>query len=143
MKRDPRLFQIVSLACLLGYGMALRGFDVTPLRALLLLASALATQWVCGRWLGARFEPKSALISGLSLCLLLRTDSDVFAALTAVLTIASKFVFRSPRQARLQPHQPRRRRDDAPDRAGMGVAGPVGERRAAGVPDRVPAAPWS
>ncbi len=91
---DPRVFQIASLAGLLGYGMALRGFDVTPGRALLLLATALATQWACGRARGLAFEPKSALISGLSLCLLLRTNSDALAVATAMLAIASKFLFR-------------------------------------------------
>ena len=95
MKRaDPRVFQIVSLASLLAYGMALRGFDLTPARALLLLGAVLATQWACGRVASVAFEPKSALISGLSLCLLLRTNSDALAVMTAMLTIASKFLFR-------------------------------------------------
>jgi Na+-transporting NADH:ubiquinone oxidoreductase subunit NqrB len=95
MKRaDPRLFQILSLASLLAYGMAIRGFDVTPARALLLLGTVLATQWTCGRLAGVAFEPRSALISGLSLCLLLRTNGDALAALTAVLTVASKFLLR-------------------------------------------------
>ncbi|PYO55606.1 MAG: Na+-transporting NADH:ubiquinone oxidoreductase, subunit NqrB, partial [Candidatus Rokuibacteriota bacterium] len=40
------------------------------------------------------FDPRSALISGLSLCLLLRTNSLTLAVLTAALAIASKFVLR-------------------------------------------------
>jgi Na+-transporting NADH:ubiquinone oxidoreductase subunit NqrB len=40
------------------------------------------------------FEPKSALISGLSLCLLLRTNSLLLVGACAVITIASKFVLR-------------------------------------------------
>ena len=73
---DPRAYQIASLAGLLAYGMGVRGFDVTPARAVFLLASCMAVQWLCERLAGLpRFEPKSALISGLSLCLLLRTNS--------------------------------------------------------------------
>jgi Na+-transporting NADH:ubiquinone oxidoreductase subunit NqrB len=41
-----------------------------------------------------RFDPRSALISGLSLCLLLRTDSLLLAAAAAVLSVGSKFVLR-------------------------------------------------
>lgn len=56
---------------------------------------ALATQYVCTRvWRLAAFDPRSALISGLSLCLLLRTNSLPVAAGAAVVTIASKFVLR-------------------------------------------------
>jgi enediyne biosynthesis protein E5 len=40
------------------------------------------------------FDPRSALISGLSLCLLLRTNSLPPAGLTAAVAIASKFVLR-------------------------------------------------
>jgi hypothetical protein len=46
-----------------------------------------------GRW--PRFDPKSAAISALSLCLLLRTDRLWLAAAAAVLSIASKFVLRA------------------------------------------------
>jgi Na+-transporting NADH:ubiquinone oxidoreductase subunit NqrB len=56
---------------------------------------ALIAQYACGRLAGVpRFDPRSALISGLSLCLLLRTDSLVLAAAGAFLAIASKFVIR-------------------------------------------------
>src|SRR5439155_15371413 len=48
----------------------------------------------CDRLTGARFNPKSALISGLSLCLLLRTNSPELALLAAIVTIGSKFLFR-------------------------------------------------
>jgi enediyne biosynthesis protein E5 len=94
-RKDPRLYQIASLAGLLAYGMGVRGFDVTPARAAFLLASCLLVQWLCERLAGLpRFEPKSALISGLSLCLLLRTNSWSLALLTAAIAISSKFVLR-------------------------------------------------
>lgn len=95
LARDPRHLQVASLGALLLYGMARLAFDVTPGRALLVLAVALLAQLVFG-WVSGlpRFEARSALISGLSLCLLLRTPSDAVAALAAVLAVGSKFVLR-------------------------------------------------
>ena len=93
--RDPRLYQIACLAGLLAYGVAALGFEIGPARIGVTLASALAAQAVCGRLAGVpRFDPRSALISGLSLCLLLRTDSPAIAAAASAVTIASKFVLR-------------------------------------------------
>jgi Na+-translocating ferredoxin:NAD+ oxidoreductase RnfD subunit len=92
---DPRLPQIGALASLLLYGMVFLSFDVTPGRVALLIGTALAAQL-----LGSRLaklpsvELRSALISGLSLCLLLRTNSPLLAVATAVVTIASKFALR-------------------------------------------------
>jgi len=92
---DPRLFQIATLGGLLAYGVLWLGLDVDPWTAAIILATVLATQLVATRVTGrGRFDPRSALISGLSLCLLLRTDSLELAALTAVLAIASKFLVR-------------------------------------------------
>src|SRR5260370_727897 len=73
---DARAYQIAALAGLLAYGMAGLAFEVSIARVGLLLATALATQYVGGRLASLpRFDPRSALISGLSLCLLLRTNS--------------------------------------------------------------------
>ena len=92
---DPRLFQIGALAGLLVYGMAGLHFDVSAGRAALVLAAALATQYACSRTFRLpAFDPKSAAISGLSLCLLLRTDDPRLAALAAVLAVSSKFLLR-------------------------------------------------
>jgi enediyne biosynthesis protein E5 len=89
--RDPRHFQIGALSVLLAYGMASLGFDVGPARALLILGTALLTQALLAP---PPFDPRSALISGLSLCLLLRTGAPELAVLGAVLAIGSKFVLR-------------------------------------------------
>jgi Na+-transporting NADH:ubiquinone oxidoreductase subunit NqrB len=94
---DPRLYQIGTLASLLVYGMGWLDFDITMPRVVLLLATALATQWVCDRLTHRgpfRLTARSALISALSLCLLLRTNGAELAALAAVVTIASKFLIR-------------------------------------------------
>ena len=71
---DPRLYQIATLASLLVYGMGWLDFGVTPARVCVVLLTVVATQAVCDRWNGASVNVKSALISGLSLCLLLRTN---------------------------------------------------------------------
>jgi Na+-transporting NADH:ubiquinone oxidoreductase subunit NqrB len=93
--RDPRLYQILVLAALLVYGVTGLDLEVTLPRAALLLATALLTQLACTRlWRLPAFDPRSALISGLSLCLLLRTNSWLLAAVAAAVTIASKFVLR-------------------------------------------------
>jgi len=92
---DPRDYQIAALSGLLGYGMTRLEFGIGPAQALATLAAALATQWVCTR--AARlpaFDPRSALISGLSLCLLLRTNHVALAMLAAAIAIASKFTLR-------------------------------------------------
>jgi Na+-transporting NADH:ubiquinone oxidoreductase subunit NqrB len=102
---DPRLYQIGTLASLLVYGMGWLDFDVTPSRVFLLLSTVLVTQAVCDRLTagpataGHQFQrfamsARSALISGLSLCLLLRTNRADLAILAAVVTIAGKFLIR-------------------------------------------------
>ena len=98
--RDPRLFQIASLSALLAWGLVALDLEVRPAIAATVLAVALAAQWAGTRvWRLPRFDPKSALISALSLTLLLRTGSVSLAALAALLTIGSKFVLRLPSAA--------------------------------------------
>ncbi len=93
--QDPRLYQILVLATLMVYGVVHLDLEIGLPRALLLLATVLLTQYACSRlWRLPAFDPRSALISGLSLCLLLRTNSAALAAVAAVVTIASKFVLR-------------------------------------------------
>ncbi|HWW86452.1 MAG TPA: hypothetical protein VNZ26_22820, partial [Vicinamibacterales bacterium] len=78
LPRDPRLFQIATLTLLLVYGIGWLDFEITAGRAALILAATLVTQ-ACWDRFGPGKRPasvnvQSALISGLSLCLLLRTD---------------------------------------------------------------------
>ena len=92
---DPRWYQIGVLGCLLGYGLLGLHFDLSGLQAAATLASVLLLQVVCSRLVGlASYELKSALISGLSLCLLLRTHSLSLVLLASCLTIGSKFFLR-------------------------------------------------
>ena len=92
---DPRLYQIAILASLLAYGMAALAFEITPWRVCLLLATTAAVQILADRLQHRAPNLRSALISGLSLCLLLRTNRTDLALAAAVVTIALKFVIRA------------------------------------------------
>jgi len=108
--RDPRHYQMTVQALLLFAGLAFLDFEITPARAAFTLAATLGAQWFCTRIAAAfaarraggeagpqaapKFEWRSALISGLSLCLLLRASSLWLVLATAFVTIASKFVLR-------------------------------------------------
>ena len=93
--RDPRYYQIAVLASLLIYGVGWLSFDTGGHEIAILLCSVLLTQFFCNKFLAATpFDPRSALISGLSLCLLLRTNSVPLLIVTAMVTIASKFVLK-------------------------------------------------
>src|SRR5262249_48798969 len=73
--KDPRYWQILSLALLLIYGLTALGFDQRTLNVVIILVAALLAQWVCSKAIHLpRYDPLSALISALSLCLLLRSD---------------------------------------------------------------------
>ena len=92
---DPRVYQISVLSGLLIYGMGWLEFDIPPGQAGLILGTALLVQWICSRlWKLERFDPRSALISGLSLCLLLRTNHLLLTAAGAAISIAGKFLIR-------------------------------------------------
>lgn len=92
---DPRLYQILVLASLLVYGVVRLDLEVRPPLAAAMLATVLLTQYACTRIFELPvFDPQSALISGLSLCLLLRTGSLALGIAAALVTIAGKFVIR-------------------------------------------------
>jgi Na+-transporting NADH:ubiquinone oxidoreductase subunit NqrB len=112
--RDPRAYQIAALSTLLVLGLTWFDFDITLPHVAVTLTSALAGQWWATRmgWparpilaMGApaastsppRFEWRSALISGLSLCLLLRAPHAGWMALAGLVAVWSKFLLRVPR----------------------------------------------
>lgn len=95
MKRfDPRLYQLGALTLLLLYGIFALNFDITLVRAGLLVGSAIGTQALFAWIRGVAFDPRSAAISGLSLSLLLRSESLILLLAGAVIAVASKFVVR-------------------------------------------------
>ena len=91
---DPRHFQIAVLVALVAYGIFVLDFEVRPGPAAAIAGAALTVQ-VLGCLLTRRpVELRSAWISTLSLCLLLRTASLETAVLAGALAIASKFALR-------------------------------------------------
>lgn len=92
---DPRHYQILILGSLLAYGILALDFEVELLTALLLVSSALGAQYLATRRLKLpALEPRSALISSLSLTLLLRVANPWLAVPAAFLAIFSKFFLR-------------------------------------------------
>lgn len=92
---DPRYYQIAVLSSLLLYGLLKLDFQISWGRVVFLLSSVLAVQFICTFIFKlGRFDPRSALISGLSLCLLLRTNQALLAFLAGAIAILSKFIFR-------------------------------------------------
>ena len=93
--RDPRYYQIIVLSLLLGYGILELDFGIRWQNALIIVATALAVQFLGTRYAGLpRFDPLSPLITSMSLTLLLRTDTIWLAAIAASLAIGSKFLLR-------------------------------------------------
>jgi len=77
------------------YGLVWLHFDVSVLQIAITLGTALLTQYAGTRLYHLpSFDPRSPLISALSLCLLLRTNDLAVVALAAFIAIGSKFVIR-------------------------------------------------
>src|SRR5207245_6467959 len=79
--RDARFYQIISLALLLAYGKCCLNFEIGFGQLAIILGAALLAQFLWARLCRLpAFDPRSALISGLSLGLLLRTNSLLLAS---------------------------------------------------------------
>ena len=96
LRIDPRYFQIAALGTLLFYGSASLGFEIDALQITLTLTTAIGVQLFLASLtrINSPLDVRSALITGLSLCLLLRTNNAWFAVVAAAAAIFSKFVFR-------------------------------------------------
>ncbi len=93
--RDPRYYQVAVLTSLLTFGIAILEFGIRWQNAAAILLTAQAVQFIGTRMAGLpRFDPLSALITSLSLTLLLRTEFVALAMLAAVIAIGSKFLIR-------------------------------------------------
>jgi Na+-translocating ferredoxin:NAD+ oxidoreductase RnfD subunit len=93
--QDPRLYQIAVLGTLVCYGIGVLDFGIHWYNALAIATTALAVQWIGSRL--ARlpsFDPRSPMITALSLILLLRTDVVLLAIAAAAIAIGSKFLLR-------------------------------------------------
>ena len=92
---DPRIFQIIFLGILLAAGAYLRDFSLSTAQIILTFAAAIATQH-----LSFAMRPdvprsyRSAIITGLSLTLLLRADNLWVHPIAAAAAISSKSIIR-------------------------------------------------
>lgn len=95
LPRDPRILQISALGLLLAAGAGLRDFSIRPEQSALAFAAAVLVQRI-GDALAAnpRASVRSAVITALSLSLLLRADNLWAHPLAAVVAIGAKFVVR-------------------------------------------------
>jgi enediyne biosynthesis protein E5 len=92
---DPRLFQIFALGSLLATGAWRRDFSLRPAQIVLTFAAALATQRLTWRFYPpAARSYRSAIITALSLTLLLRADNLLVHPIAAAAAIASKSFLR-------------------------------------------------
>jgi Na+-transporting NADH:ubiquinone oxidoreductase subunit NqrB len=93
--RDPRYYQIVVLTTLLTVGIVVLDFGIHWQNAVVIMLTAQAAQLLGTRLARLpRFDPLSALITSLSLTLLLRTELIGLAAAAAIIAIGSKFLVR-------------------------------------------------
>jgi Na+-transporting NADH:ubiquinone oxidoreductase subunit NqrB len=97
MFADPRDYQIAFLTTFLGLGIMTRDWSIKPELILTLVITCCATQLIGSKLHKPHENPlpalKSALITSLGLCLLLRADLVSTMAIAGSLSIASKFVF--------------------------------------------------
>ena len=92
---DARHYQMTCQASLFLYGCFFLGFDVPWWLPAAFIGATLTTQYFFTKALGLpHFDFRSPLISGLSLCLMLRTETIPLAIFCASLGIASKFLVR-------------------------------------------------
>lgn len=91
LPQRPRHYQIAVLLSLLFYGVGWLQFGVAINQIVILLIAALLTRYICTKLAQLpAFDARCPLISGLSLCLLLPTNSILVLIVSAILTIASK-----------------------------------------------------
>lgn len=93
--QDPRYYQVAVLTILLTIGISVLDFGIRWQNAVAIMVTAQAVQFLGTRLVGLpRFDPLSALITSLSLTLLLRTEYIHLAAAAAAIAIGSKFLLR-------------------------------------------------
>lgn len=91
---DPRHYQVGVLSSLILLGLFHFGFDLAWWHVAGCVGSTLVTQAFADRIIGRPFDPRSPLISALSLTLLLRTGSLTLSIAAGILAVASKYILR-------------------------------------------------
>ena len=92
---DPRHYQIAVLSSLILAGLFLYAFRLPWWHVVGCVGATLGTQALADRYIARRpFDPRSPLISALSLTLLLRTGSVTLSILAGVIAVLSKYLLR-------------------------------------------------
>ncbi|UKN02350.1 RnfABCDGE type electron transport complex subunit D [Paracrocinitomix mangrovi] len=93
--KDARHFQIIYLSTFLTYGILALNWEISALQLTAVIGSSLVTQFL---WLKLHKKNmsglKSALITALGLCLILKSSSLLTLVVAAVVAISSKFILR-------------------------------------------------
>ncbi len=92
--KDARWFQIGGQTAILATGLLALDFRIEPIQIAAALGAALTAQLLGAMLVASRFDWKSALITGLSLCLLLRANEIWPFVLAALIGVGSKFALR-------------------------------------------------
>ena len=93
--KDARHFQILYLGLFLVYGVFALNWEVSGLKLLVLLAGTIFTQLFWIKLYQQKYSGlKSALITGLGLCLLLNSTSVLTLLIASVLAISAKYTLR-------------------------------------------------
>ena len=92
--RDPRHYQILTLGGLLAFGSSTGAFEIAPAQFMAIAIAACATQALGSFLIAVKPDFRSALITTLSLSLLLRADAVWPLAIAAATAIGSKFALR-------------------------------------------------
>ena len=104
LQRDPRTYQIFALSTLVVVAITVFDIQIAAANAIAIITSALILQRLFAEDLSeALKQAPSALISALSLCLLLRTNDIPIAILAALIAIGSKRVLSSNGQHLFNP----------------------------------------
>jgi Na+-transporting NADH:ubiquinone oxidoreductase subunit NqrB len=90
---DARHYQIIFLSSFLIFGVAVLSWQANFINYLVIVSIALSTQLVANYLFNLHYSNlKSALITSLGLCILLKTNNSMAAAFAAFVAIASKFI---------------------------------------------------
>jgi Na+-transporting NADH:ubiquinone oxidoreductase subunit NqrB len=104
IRADARYFQMLFQYIFLLYGICFLHWQAEWLSYLLYIATALFIQWMADAVIQKKLIPmrqwwhngvwKSTLISALSLCLLLKTNSCLLCIVAAAISVLGKYIFR-------------------------------------------------
>ncbi|MCB9223755.1 MAG: RnfABCDGE type electron transport complex subunit D [Crocinitomicaceae bacterium] len=93
--QDARHFQIAYLSLFLGYGIMKLNWEILPIEIFIILSTSVLTQFIWLKITGGKMSGlKSALITGLGICLILHSDSILTLSVAAVISISSKFLIK-------------------------------------------------